>query len=227
MDESKLWYMSANKLFSGLSSQDKDKLASLLSEINVKKKELVYNTGDRAETLYILKKGRIKITRLSEDGKELTVDILEAGDIFGEMTLAGEEERETIAVALEDSLICAIKREDFEDFFSKIPHLSLTMTKWMGLRLRKVENRLENMIFQDVRSRILSILRELAQKYGEPVRAGRKISIRLSHQEIANLIGVSRETVSRELNNLKKNGDILIENKDIILPLRNLFQSHH
>lgn len=222
MDKTKLWYITTSRLFSGLSSQDRERFASLLTEINVKKKNLVYRTGDRAETLYILKEGRIKITRLSEDGKELTVDILDPGDIFGELALAGEEVREESAVALEDSYICAINRKDFEDFFSKIPLLSVTVTKWIGLRLRKIENRLEGMIFQDVRSRLLSILRELAQKYGVPVQGGRKIMVRLSHQEIANLIGATRETVTLELNNLKKDGYILIEGRDIILSTRSL-----
>lgn len=222
MNKTKLWYISTNKLFSGLSSQDRERFASLLTEINVKKKNPVYNTGDRAETLYILKEGRIKIMRLSEEGKELTLDILESGDIFGELTLAGEEVREESAVALEDSYICAINRKDFEDFFSKIPHLSVTVTKWIGLRLRKIKNRLENMIFQDVRSRLLSILMELARQYGVPVQKGRKITVRLSHQEIANLIGATRETVTLELNKLKKNGDILVDGREIILPFRNL-----
>ena len=113
MYKTQIWYIGANKLFSELSNQDKEKLKLLLREVNVKKKNLVYHTGDRAETLYILKEGRIKITRLSEDGKELTVDILDPGDIFGELALAGEEVRETSAVALEDSFICAINRKDF------------------------------------------------------------------------------------------------------------------
>lgn len=221
MNKTKLWYISASKLFSGLSSQDRERFATLLTEIKVKKKDPVYHTGDRAETLYILKEGRIKLTRLSEEGKELTLDILEPGDIFGELTLAGEHERETNAVALEDSLLCTINRKDFEDLLSKIPYLSLAITKWIGLRLRKIENRLEDMIFQDVRSRLISTLMELARQYGVPVQKGRKITIRLSHQEIANLIGATRETVTLELNNLKKNGDILVEGRDIILPFRN------
>ncbi|MBI5588677.1 MAG: Crp/Fnr family transcriptional regulator, partial [Deltaproteobacteria bacterium] len=145
--------------------------------------------GDKAETVYILKEGRVRITQFSAGGKELTVDILEPGDVFGELTVAGEQVRASGAAAKEDSYICAIKRKDFEDFIGKMPDFSLTITKWIGLRLRRVESRFMDMLFQDVRSRLMTIFRDLAQKYGVPVDNGRKITIRLSHKEIASLVG--------------------------------------
>lgn len=222
MHKTKLWYISANKIFSGLSERDKGEIASRLTERHVKKRGLVYNPGDKAETVYILKEGRIRITQFSEDGKELTVDILEPGDIFGELTVAGEEMRETRAEAMEDSYICAIKRKDFEDFISKMPDLSITIIKWIGLRLRRIECRFKDMIFQDVRTRLITIFRDLAQKYGVPVANGRKIAIPLSHKSIASLIGASRETVTLELNNLKRSGDILMDGKYFILPSKHL-----
>ncbi|MBI5344819.1 MAG: Crp/Fnr family transcriptional regulator [Deltaproteobacteria bacterium] len=222
MNKTRLWYINTNKIFSGLSEKDKGEIASRLTERHVKKRGLVYNPGDKAETVYILKEGRIRITRFSEDGRELTIDILEPGDLFGELTAAGGEERETDAIAMEDSFICAIKRRDFEDFIGKMPDLSLTITKWIGLRLRRVESRFMDMLFQDVRTRLITIFRDLAQKYGVPVDGGRKIELRLSHKEIASLIGATRETVSLELNNLKRSGDILSDGKYFILPSKHL-----
>lgn len=222
MDKSKLWYINTNKIFSGLSEENKAEIASKLTEISVKKKDLIYSAGDKAGTIFILKEGRVKIIRLSEHGRELTVDILEAGDIFGELTVAGEEERETDAVAMEDSLTCAIKRKDFEDFIGKMPNLSLTVMKWIGRRLRKVESRLEDMIFQDVRTRLITVFKDLSQKHGVPSGNGRKIQIYLSHKDIAGLVGASRETVTLELNNLKRSGDILMAGKHFILPPRHL-----
>jgi len=223
MNKTKLWYISANKIFFGLSEKDKGEIASRLTERHVKKRGLVYNPGDKAETVYILKEGRIRITQFSAAGKELTVDILEPGDIFGELTVAGEQVRESSAAAMEDSYICAIRRKDFEDFIGKIPDLSLTITKWIGLRLRRVESRFMDMLFQDVRTRLITVFRDLAQKYGVPADDGRKIEIRLSHKEIASLIGATRETVTLELNNLKRSGDILMEGKYFVLPLKHIF----
>ncbi|VAV82222.1 hypothetical protein MNBD_DELTA01-823 [hydrothermal vent metagenome] len=218
MDRTKLWYISTNNIFSGLPREDVERMATMMTPRNIKKKGLVYSEGDRADQLYILKEGRIKISRLGEDGKELTMDIIEPGDIFGELTLAGETQRETNAQALEDSFICTISRENFEAFLAMRPDLSLTITKWIGLRLRKVESRLEDLIFQDVQTRLYTLLETLAEKYGKDSSAGRKIAIKLSHRELANLIGATRETVTFELSKMKKRGAIKVEGREFILP---------
>lgn len=218
MDKSKLWYIGTNKVLFDLPKEDQELMATMMVPRNIKKKSLVYSEGDSADKLYILKEGRIKITRLASDGKELTMDIIEPGDIFGELTLAGEVERETNAEALEDSFICTVARGDFERFLKMRPNLSFTITKWIGMRLRKIENRFENLIFQDVRMRLFTLLKDLAEKYGEDVPTGRKITIKLSHQELANLIGATRETVTFELNKMKKLGELTVEGKEFILP---------
>jgi len=220
MDKTTLWYINTNKLFSGLSEEKRAGMASMLRPVNIKKKSFIYNMGDSAEKIYILKEGRIKITRLTEDGKELTIDILEPGDIFGEMVIAGESERETSAEALEDSFICAMGKNDFERFIAENPGVSMGITKWFGSRIRKVESRLENLIFHDVRARLLSLFNDLGEKYGEDTPGGKKITIHLSHQEIANLIGATRETVTLELNNLKREGKLIVEDKEFIVPPR-------
>lgn len=231
MYKTKLWYISANKIFSGLSEKDKNDIAFMLTPAKIKKNGVVYRSGDKADTIYILKEGRVKIARFSANGKELAVDILEPGDIFGELVIAGEENREANAVAMEDSFVCVINRKDFEDFISKRPDLCLSITKWIGQRLRRIESRFKDMIFQDVRTRLIIIFRELARKYGVPADNGMKIAIRLSHKDLASLIGATRETVTLELNNLKKSGDILMDGKNFILPLSvsteiSLFFSH-
>lgn len=220
MDRTKLWYINTNKIFTGLSEKEKSEIASKFTELNVKKRGFVYSSGDKAETVYILKEGRIKITRFSEEGKELTVDILEPGDILGELSLAGEQERETDAIAMEDSFLCVIKRKDFEDFIGKMPGLSFSITKWIGFRLRRVENHFENMIFKDVRTRVIAAFGYLAQKHGVPADGGIKIALRLSHKDIAGLVGATRETVTLELNNLIRRGVILKDGKYFILSAR-------
>jgi len=218
MNKTTLWYINTNKLFTSLSEEKRAKMASMLHPVNIKKKSFIYSMGDSAEKIYILKEGRIKITRLTEEGKELTMDILEPGDIFGELAIAGESERETSAEALEDSFICAMAKNDFETFIAENPGVSLGITKWFGSRLREIESRLENLIFHDVRSRLLSLFSDLGEKYGEQTPAGTKITLHLSHQEIANLIGATRETVTLELNNLRRDGKLVLEGKDFVVP---------
>ncbi|MBI5236677.1 MAG: Crp/Fnr family transcriptional regulator [Deltaproteobacteria bacterium] len=222
MDKTKLWHINANKIFSNLSEKNKSEIASKSTGHSVRKKDFVYSAGDKAGTVYMLKEGRIRIMRYSEDGRELTIDILEPGDIFGELSMTGEQERETNAVAMEDSLICAIKRRDFEDFIGKMPELSLSITKWMGIRLRRIENRLGAMVFQDVRTRLIVLLRDLSQRHGAPADNGRRIELLLSHKDIAALIGASRETVTLELNNLKRSNDVLMDGRYFIIPPKHL-----
>lgn len=217
MEKTTLWYIRSNKILSSLPEDELNRMVNLLRPVNIRKKNFIYNTGDSADTVYILKEGRIKITRFTEDGRELTIDILEPGDIFGELVLAGEVQRETSAEALEDSFICAIHRKDFEEFLNKNPAFSFRITKWIGFKLRRIENRFENLIFQDVRMRILTLLKDLADKYGIDVPEGKEISLRLSHQEIANLIGSTRETVTLEINNLKRSGLITVRDRKFIL----------
>ncbi len=218
MQKTTLWYINTNKLFATLPEEKRAAMASMLRPVNIKKKSFIYSMGESAEKVYILKEGRIKITRVTEEGKELTIDILEPGDIFGEMAIAGESERETSAEALEDSFICAMSKSDFERFIAENPGVSMSITKWFGSRLRKVENRLENLIFNDVRTRLLALFNDLAGKYGEETPRGKKITIHLSHQEIANLIGATRETVTLEINNLKREGRLLMEGKEFVMP---------
>lgn len=214
----RLWHINARDLFAGLTDEEKSAIGEVFDHTRVRKKDFVYAAGDVADTVYVVLEGRIKITRLTEDGRELTLDILEPGDIFGELALAGEEERETTAEALEDSTLCSMKREKFLDFASKNPVLTLSVTKWIGGRLRKIENRLETLVFQDVRSRIMALMEDLAARYGRPAERGTVITLRLSHQEIASLVGSTRETVTAEINRLKREGRLAAAGHLYVIP---------
>lgn len=218
MQKTKLWYINTNSLFMALPENEKMAMAKMMHTDEVKKKGRVYTAGDKSDKIYVLKEGKIKLSRQSIDGRELTVDLLEPGDIFGELSIAGEEERGASAEALEDSLICATDRIEFEDFISKNPAFSLAITKLMGFRLRRIETRLENLIFHDVHTRLQLLFNDLAEKYGQHSSKGNVIKLKLTHQDIANLIGSSRETVTLEVNNLKKEGFILMEGRNYILP---------
>lgn len=217
IDKTKYWHINTFRLFEGLSDEDKNTLASMLTEESVDKKCLIYTEGDKDKFVYILKEGKVKITKLSESGKELTVDILGAGDIFGELSIAGEDERTTSAEAMENSYICKVSGDDFAKFLTERPQFSFKITKWFGWRLQKIETRLQDMIFQDVPTRLITIIKDLASRYGTDILDSDKKKIKFSHQELANLIGATRETVTLELNNLKKDGIIDIEKREIII----------
>lgn len=218
MEETKrLWYLKNFNIFDTMSKEDMVALNEMVVDDYVKKRQPIFLAGDPSENLYLLKEGRVKITRLDESGKEFTLMLLEPGEIFGELGLFDEAPRETSAVALEDSIICMMRRQDFEKYSANKPELSFKISKMMGLRMRHIENRIEELLFRDVPSRLARLLIRLVERHPRETKHGVKINIKLSQQEIANLIGATREMTSSVLNAFKKDGFIDIQSKFIYI----------
>ena len=155
MNRDKIWYLKQFNFLNTMSEEEMASLSSVLIDNKVRKKQPIYLAGDPGENLYFLKEGRVKISRIDQSGKEFTLTLLEPGEIFGELGLFDDSPRETTAIALEDSIICMMKRSDFEKYVTNRPELSLKLNKLMGLRLRQIENRIEELLFQDVPSCLL------------------------------------------------------------------------
>ncbi|MCF7803446.1 MAG: Crp/Fnr family transcriptional regulator [Candidatus Marinimicrobia bacterium] len=214
----KMWYLKQIDIFQDLKEPQLQKVEKFAIHKFLKKKELVYLPGDRSDKVYLLKEGRVKVSRLSEDGKEMTMVILEPGEIFGESALYSDSKtRSTMAEALDDALVCTVYRRDFEDMLKNQPELSLKLTKEIGKRRREIESRLEDMVFRSVPGRLAHLLLNLAEKYGVEKPEGLLLDVPLTHLEIANLIGSTRETTTTELNNLKREGLIAVKKRDIYL----------
>ncbi|NOZ61359.1 MAG: Crp/Fnr family transcriptional regulator [Calditrichaeota bacterium] len=224
MEHERIWYLKKFNLLQSLNQQEMESLSNIVIDTLVKKKQPVYLAGDPNESLYFLKKGRVKVSRIDESGKEYTIILLEPGEIFGELGLFNETPRETTAVAMEDSLICTMRRRDFEDLLQNKPELSLRLNKLIGFRFRQIENRLEELLFRDVPSRLARLLLRLAEKHLLETKHGERINIKLTQQELANLIGATREMTSSVLNNFKKLGYINFESKYIYLTNRKALQ---
>ncbi|MBC8186534.1 Crp/Fnr family transcriptional regulator [candidate division KSB1 bacterium] len=217
MEKDKLWYLKKFNLFETMGMEEMESISQMVAENQITKKQPVYLEGDPSENLYFLKKGRVKITRIDESGKEFTLTLMEPGEIFGEMGMFDDAPRETTAVALEDSLICTMRRGDFEKLMENKPELSFKLNKLMGLRLRRIENRIQELLFRDVPSRLASLILRLLDQHSREMRDGVRINIKLSQQEIANLIGATREMTSSVINSFKKDGLISIESKYIYI----------
>ncbi len=215
---SKLWYLNQFELFSDLTAQDIDEIASITAHKEFPKSQVIYFPGDSASTIYILISGKARITQLSDEGKEAILAILAPGDIFGEMALLEDDgEHNEICEALEDCVVCLIKKSDFEGFLMKKPALNLKVTKIIGLRLKRIENQVYNLIFKDTYARLESLLQRLAEEYGEPHPEGTLINIKLTHQDLGNLINATRPTVTEYLAQMKKNGIIKSFGHKIVL----------
>lgn len=213
----KLWYLKHVRLFSDLSPVDLQKMERMALMQEVKRRQPIYLPGDPSHTVYLLKKGRVKISNTASSGKEVTFDILEPGEIFGELEGLEGAPRETQAEALDDVLICAIRREDFDHFLREHQDLTVKLTKLIGLRLRKIQNRVEDLVFRDVPARLAHLLLELSKSEGVPEGAGIRIRAKLTHQEMANLIGCSRETVSATLGRFREEGLLRMEGRSLTI----------
>lgn len=220
MEREKIWYLKKFNLLKVLTPEEMEKMSQKVIESLVRKKQPIFLEGDSGESLYFLKRGRVKVTKTDESGKEFTLIMLEQGEIFGELGLFDSAPRETSAIALEDSLICTMQRRDFEELLKNKPALSLRLNKLIGFRLREIENRIEELLFRDVPSRLARLILRLLERHKQETKHGLRIGIKLTQQELANLIGATREMTSSVLNQFKKEGMINFESKYIYITNR-------
>ncbi|MFB6355853.1 MAG: Crp/Fnr family transcriptional regulator [bacterium] len=213
----KLWYLKKIDILNELPQDKIEKVSNMTRMDEVDSNTPIYFPGDPSDMIYILKKGRVKISRETPDGKRITLAFLEPGEIFGELAVAGEEERTTMAEATEDSLICAAPKDKFMDFLSDNPELALEVSKVIGDRRRKIESKIENLIFKDARGRLAQILRELFNEHSDNGEQEATPEISFSHQDIADLTGLTRPTTTNLLNEFEEQGIIELNRRKIIL----------
>lgn len=217
--EQKYWYIKKSDIFSVMSHEEMERLAGLSIMCEFKKGATIYLLDEPSEHVFLLKEGTIKISRIGQDGQEIILDIIAPGEIFGEMSLLGEDSRSTMAQAAEDSLICSIRKGDFFNFFSAHNDLAFKVLKLVGLKRVEIETRLEELAYCSVSQRIASLLTRMGKRHGIKENAGIKIRPRLTHRDIAFLIGATRETVTDHLNQMKAKG--LIDTSFMSITIRN------
>lgn len=215
---SKLWYLSQIKIFASMTPPEMEELARITRMTTTPKYQAIYLPGDAADAVYLLKKGRVRISKLSSEGKQVTLALLEPGDIFGELALMDDGgPQETIAEALEETLLCLIPKADFEMLLRRYPDVSLRVTKFIGWRLRSVENKVEDIVFRSAPGRLAHLLLKLADDYGQPGPDGTMIGVKFTHQNIAELINATRQTVTELLNQFESRGLIATAKRRLVL----------
>jgi CRP/FNR family transcriptional regulator, cyclic AMP receptor protein len=167
-----------------------------------KKGEAFYVPDEKANHIYLINEGRVKISTQHE-GKEVTKAILGKGEVFGEMALLDEESRHDTAIALENTRVCIVSLDELRSLMRDRSELNQFFMRLFGRRQLEMERRLESLVFQDSRSRIVQFLVDLAHNKGQ--RVGYEWVVRqfITHQEIANLTATSRQTVTTTLNELR------------------------
>jgi CRP/FNR family cyclic AMP-dependent transcriptional regulator len=210
-------YLRQYELFKDLNEEELDQLGRGSQPTMVPKREYIFAPEEPSNQIYMLKSGRVRISRLSETGKHFTLVILEPGDIFGESALFDDEPRRHFAEVLDDAQICAIDKREFEKVAMNNPTVSLKIAQIVEHRLTEAQEQIENLVFYDVQTRLARLLLKLADIHGERVDNGVQIGIKLTHEDIASLIGSTRETTSKILNEFRTNGWIDVKKRQIIL----------
>jgi len=203
----KIGYLKQTDIFAGMSEEKIDEISSSIQMTNYSRGRTIFQPGDEMEKLFILKKGRVRIYRISPDGRELTLAELKPGTIFGEMALFGQTMYENFAQVVEDSLICTINRQEAVTMLKNNPSVALRLAEILGKRLITAENHLENLGLKDVPRRLASILLELADQSN----GGLKIDKKYTHEELAKMIGTSRESVTLSLGRFRRQGWLAVE----------------
>ncbi len=216
-EKSKLWYLENFNLLKGLKQEDMEHLNKITTMQDFKKNQPVYFAKEPSGSIFFLKKGRVKLTRTSKDGKEMILGVINPGEVFGEMSFLDEDQRTDYATAMDDALICAINKNQFKDFVSKAPELNLKLTKLIGFRLKRYTEKIEELVFKDSLHRIISFILRLAEDNGKTLGSDIFIKPFFKHQDIAELTACSRQTVNAILTDLREKKIIDFDRRKLII----------
>jgi len=181
------------------------------------RRQAIHFPGDPADAVFVVRQGRLKISRLSEDGKEATLTLVGPNEAFGEECLLDATTRETIAEVLEPGQTLRISREDLLPVLEAHPPFALAVARLMSHRRRAAESRLEEMVFKTVRGRLAALLARLARNHGRAISGGILLDLSLAHQDLAGQIGSTRETTTLTLNEFKRGGLLRIDHCRILI----------
>jgi CRP-like cAMP-binding protein len=200
----KIWYLKRCPLFERLNPAECRRLEAHALMRAFRPREVIYFPAEPGQTVLLLARGRVKIKAVTPDGRETILAFIEAGELFGELALLDEAPRDEFAEAVEASQVVAIPREDLLGLMGRRADVALHITKLLGFRRRRIENRLRNILFRSNRERTVALLLELLETHGQRADGRWEIRLPLSHQELANLIGATRETVTVTLGQLQR-----------------------
>lgn len=204
-------------LFEGLSENELRALGEVAITRQYPKGNVILLAEEEGDTMYVILRGKVKISIISEDGREIILEIFQEHDFFGEMSLLDSGPRSATVIAMEDTELLMLRRPEFLDLIRRIPEIATKLLAEMTSRLRRADRKIESLALLNVTGRIAGTLLQLAEQNGESTQEGTIIRNRPTHQELANMSGTTRETVTRVLKRLERDGYIVSLGKDILI----------
>ncbi len=212
------WYLRNHKIFAHISDAEVQQMCIISGFKTGYKNETIYFSDEPLNRLYILKRGIIKICSQGEKGNEIIKDIIKEGDVFGELSLNHDNQNHDYAKVISDEVsICTFKIEDFEKVLQQNPSITLSYYKVIGDKLKKLDSRYENLVFKDVKSRLLLFIKEWGNSEGKVIGETVEINNYLTHQDLAEIICSTRQTVTQLLGELEKAGHLSYSRSKIVL----------
>ena len=204
-------------LFERMSPEEREELRGMMSQTTLRRGEVLFNEGDSGDRLYILLTGKVKLGHTSVDGRENLLAVLGPGEIVGELTLFDPGLRSATATAVATTELLALEHNQLMGFIDSHPTLAKDMLRALAVRLRLTNIALADLVFSDVPGRVAKALLDLAERFGAPTEDGIHVPHDLTQEELAQLVGASRETINKSLAEFSSRGWIRLEGRAVTL----------
>lgn len=213
----KFWYLKNCSLFERMTPEQVQRLEACAKFRQFKRGEMIYLPSDAGDSVLLVVTGRVKIYHITSEGKQSVLGLVDPGEVFGELAAIDDSPREEFAEAMLASSVILVPHTEMQQLVEEHPGVSVGITKLLGLRRRRIERRLKSLLFKSNKDRLIHLLLELTEKYGRQTVEGVLLTIKLAHQDLASIIGSTRETVTVLLGELQDEGKIDINKRQITL----------
>ena len=209
--------LSRAPLFEALDDEGAKALRSLVTDVDLVRAERLFDEGDAGDRLYVVLEGKIKLTRAAPDGRENLLSVLGPGEMFGELSLFDPRPRTSSAVAVTDTRLAALAHDELQNWLTGRPDVSLHLLRALAQRLRRANDVMADLVFTDVPGRVAKALLDLADRFGEQTADGLQVHHDLTQEELAQLVGASRETVNKALADFAARGWLTLSAKSVLI----------
>ena len=204
-------------LFAALDDEAAQALRSTMTRVEVPRGETIFHEGDPGDRLYVIVEGKIKLGRASGDGRENLLAILGPGEMFGELSLFDPGPRNAAGTAVADTVLLGVGSDDLDQWLRGRPEVARHLLRALARRLRRTNEALADLVFSDVPGRVAKALLDLSERFGRPTDDGLRVAHDLTQEELAQLVGASRETVNKALADFASRGWLRLEARAVVL----------
>jgi CRP/FNR family cyclic AMP-dependent transcriptional regulator len=204
-------------LFAGLDDESTSALLKFMKPRSLRRGTVLFREGDAGDELYIIATGKVKIGRESSDGRENLLSVAGPTEIIGELTLFAPGPRSSTVTAISQTELLSLRHEDLMTWLEGRPQAAMNLLRALALRLRKTNDTVGDLVFQDVPGRVAKALLDLADRFGQPAPDGVHVAHDLTQEELAQLVGASRETVNKALADFAQRGWLRLEARAVVL----------